>query len=251
MNVWTYGRKRWFGQPRAIILVALLLLAASAGCTAAETQSNGQSTPTTTEALAAPTSTQPPATPTTAPATMEMVEATIPSGWLTHTNQSCDYAISYPPEMQIADQDANSQILAFSVDDPGGAARNFIYVSTIDQNGPDTGEGIVYNYDPAETELLLGMQVGESRPSRDIADVAEWFTYERKPDTPLAGHDAQTYENAKPWEFPEGTKEIRYYLSLNGCTYLIGAYLDATGSSQPGAINEALFDQIVATIQLP
>ena len=41
-------------------------------------------------------------------------------------------------------------------------------------------------------------------------------------------------ENIQPWEFPPGTKEIRYYLQANGCTYLIGGYVDATGSNQPG-----------------
>ena len=53
-----------------------------------------------------------------------------------------------------------------------------------------------------------------------------------------------------PWEFPPGTKEIRYYLQANGCTCLIGGYMDATGSSQAGAINKELFDQVIATFQV-
>jgi len=95
------------------------------------------------------------------------------------------------------------------------------------------------------------MQVGESKPSRDIADVSEWFTYERKPDTIISGYEAKTCENNQPWEFPGGTKEVRYYLMLNDCTYMIGGYLDTTNSIEAGAINEELFNQIVATIQLP
>jgi hypothetical protein len=58
------------------------------------------------------------------------------------------------------------------------------------------------------------------------------------------------YANTQPWEFPAGTKEIRYYLKANGCTYLIGGYVDTTGSNQPGAINEELFNQVIATFRL-
>jgi hypothetical protein len=80
--------------------------------------------------------------------------------------------------------------------------------------------------------------------------VESGFTYQRQSDTLISGYTAQTYENIQPWEFPGGTKEIRYYLSLNGCMYLIGSYLDTTQSNQAGAITEELFNQIVATIQL-
>jgi hypothetical protein len=121
----------------------------------------------------------------------------------------------------------------------------------IDQESQAIGEGIIYNYNPRETDMLLNMRVGESKALRDIADVAPWFTYERKPDATIGGHDAQAYVNTQPWEFPEGTKEIRYYLLLDGCTYMIGGYLDALGLNETGAINEELFNQIVATIQLP
>jgi len=78
----------------------------------------------------------------------------------------------------------------------------------------------------------------------------EWFTYTRLPDTVINNYAAQTYENTQPWEFPAGTKEIRYYLKANGCTYLIGGYVDTTGSNQPGAINEELFNQVIATFQV-
>ncbi|MEO7840406.1 MAG: hypothetical protein ABIU06_13745 [Anaerolineales bacterium] len=54
----------------------------------------------------------------------------------------------------------------------------------------------------------------------------------------------------QPWKFPLGTKEIRYTLQANGCTYLIGGYLATVGSGQPGAIDEELFDQVIATFRL-
>lgn len=80
--------------------------------------------------------------------------------------------------------------------------------------------------------------------------VTPQFTYQRQPDTTIGGYAVQTYENVQPWEFPAGTKEIQYYVSLNGCTYQIGVYLDATQSNQPGAITEDLLRQIVATIRV-
>jgi hypothetical protein len=182
-------------------------------------------------------------------------EAPAPAGWLTHTSQQCEYAISYPAEMQVTDQNRYSQIFGFKLANPEEGARNFIYVSMITpeiQNRVKQGinNGDVYNYDPVHTEILLNMQVGESKPVHMSPKMETWFTYERKPDTQISDHTAQTYENLQPWEFPAGTKEIRYYWSLNGCSYLIGGYLDTTESNQPGAITEYLFHQIVATIQL-
>jgi hypothetical protein len=106
---------------------------------------------------------------------------------------------------------------------------------------------IIYNYDPAVAEALRNLQIGESRAVHEQPDLAQWFTYTRLPDVTLNNQSAQAYENTAPWEFPSGTREVRYYLQANGCTYLIGGYLDATGTNPAGSINEALFSQIVAT----
>jgi len=180
-------------------------------------------------------------------------EALIPAGWATHTaSQQCGYAISHPSEMLAHAENPHSETLVFNLDNPEEGARNFIYISVIT---PEVKAGVytngdVYNYDPAESEILLNMRVGESKSTREFPNVESGFTYERKPDTLISGYAAQTYENVQPWEFPDGTKEIRYYLSLNGCTYLFGSYLDTTQSDQPGAITEELFNQIVATFQV-
>jgi hypothetical protein len=205
-----------------------------------------------------PTPVPPTLTPTPVPTTPLFTatsEALIPAGWATHTSQQCEYAISHPSEMQVTGQNRYDWTLGFNLANPDEGARNFIYVSVI---APEiqimVKQGIylndVYNYDPANTEILLNMKVGDSKPVHKDPNLAPWFTYQRQPDTLISGHAAQTYENVWPWEFPGGTKEIRYYLSLNRCTYLIGGYLDTTGSNQPGAITEDLFHQIVATIQL-
>lgn len=200
----------------------------------------------------APTPTVESATPTSPPlpSPTAPVEATQPSGWETYTSQDqCGYAISHPPDMEGTSQATDSWILSISQAGPSGPSVNFIYVSVI----PDDfqgGPGIIYNYDPAETETLLNMQVGESKSLREDLGIDQGFTYTRLLDANLLDGAAQTYENTQPWEFPPGTKEIRYYLKGNGCTYMIGGYFDTTGSQEPGAISEALFDEIIASFHL-
>ena len=178
------------------------------------------------------------------------VEATLPSGWETYTNdEQCGYAISHPAGMEGTSQAMHSWSLTHIATEPIGLDPNFVYVSVI----PDDfqgGPGVIYNYDPAETETLLNMQVGESRSFRDDPNLAPWFTYTRLPDTTLSNQTAQTYENTQPWEFPLGTKEIRYYLQANGCTYLIGGYMATVGSGEPRAISQELFEEIIATFQV-
>lgn len=187
----------------------------------------------------------------------ESDEAPIPAGWATYASvsQQCGYAISYPSEFQVTDQTPYSQLFSFNLPESDAGARNFVFVSVITpeiQNAVKDGlyNHEVYNYDPAATEILLNVQVGESQSVHQSPSVASGFTFERKPDTQLSGHSVLTFENLQPWEFPAGSKEIRYYLSLDGCIYLIGGYMDITGSDLPGTITEASFNQIVATFQV-
>ena len=95
-----------------------------------------------------------------------------------------------------------------------------------------------------------GWQSGSLREGTNLADMVPWFTHTRLPDTTLSNQTAQTYENTRPWEFPAGTKEIRYYLQANGCTYLIGGYMATVDSGEPRAISQELFDEIIATFQV-
>lgn len=230
----------WLGQLWMTISMASLLLVVSAGCVAGSPQSPSQPAPVATEPQAAPTTSLPTATS----------EAMIPAGWATYTTERCEYAIGYPPEIQVTNNGPYSRLLDFEPANPDERTPNFVYVSVIDQDIQSLGEEGVYNYDPAGIEILLNMQVGESKSLSQVSDLADWFTYQRQPDTMINGYAAKTYENLQPWEFPAGTKENRYFLSLDGCTYLIGGYLDTTGSNQPGAITEELFHQMIATIRL-
>ena len=183
-------------------------------------------------------------------------QAPIPAAWTTYTSasQQCGYEISYPSEMQFTEQTPYSQILSFKLPDPDAVNPNFIYVSVVTteiQKMVEDGNynHDVYNYDPMATETLLALQPGESKSIHQAPDMEKWFTFERKPDTDINGHPAQTYENLLPWEFPDGTKETRYILSSEGCTYLIGGFVDITPSDQPGEITQSLFQQIIATVQ--
>jgi len=191
----------------------------------------------------------------TAPAGNSQVP--IPTGWVTYTsaNQQCGYGISYPSEIQINEQTPYSQIFSFKLSDPDAVNPNFIYMSVVTPEIQKiVEEGIynhaVYNYDPMATEILLNMQIGESKSVHQTPDMETWFTFERKPDAQINGQAAQTYENFSPWEFPGGTKEIRYHLSLDRCVYLIGGFVDTTGLDQQGAITEDLFQQIIDTVQV-
>ena len=177
-------------------------------------------------------------------------EATLPPGWETYASQGqCGYAISHPADMQMTSQGTYSGILGTSASESDGPVLNFVYISLIPE-GFQGEAGEIYNHDPAATETLLKMQVGESKPLHDNLNAAQGFTYTRLPDTTLSDQSAQMYENSQPWEFPTGTKEIRYYLQGNGCTYLVGGYMDTLGSSQTRAMDEKLFDQIMTTFHL-
>ena len=154
--------------------------------------------------------------------------------------------------MDITGQGTYSWIVGFATTEPTGPVPNFIYISVIPADFPRSGSepGAIYNYDPAETQTLLDLPVGENGSLREDPNLAPSFTYTRLPDATLGNQAARAYENTQPWEFPPGTKEIRYYLQANGCIYLVGGYIATAGSGQMGAINEELFDQIMATFQV-
>jgi hypothetical protein len=221
-------------------LMILGILFVAAGCAPQSTQP------------AEPSAVPPAPTLPSMPSPTVPVEATSPSGWETYTNQGeCSYAISHPSNMDGTSQGTYSWNLSVSASEPVGLVANFIYISVIPDGFQGGEDGSIYNYHPAETQTLLNMPVGESRSLRDFdPDLAPWFTYTRLPDTTLGNQATQAYENPQPWEFPAGTKELRYYLKANGCTYLIGGYMATVGSGQPGAIDQGLFDQILATFRL-
>lgn len=206
-------------QALASLVMLSILLAGLVGCT--------------------PASTQPPLRPT----------PTVPPGWETAAASAdqgqCGFVIDHPSAMDFASQGEHSWILRSTATE----IPNFIYISIIPDDLRSEGTGI-YNYDPGETQTLLNMQIGDSLSLRDDPTLESWFTYTRLPDTMLGDQAARAYENTQPWEFPLGAEEIRYYVQVNNCTYLIGAYIATVGSGQPGAIDEDSFDEIMASFRL-
>ena len=228
-------------QIKTLIFVGMILLLASA-CG----QFNPAPAPVVTQE---PVQTEPvvnesPTEPVMVPVTEEIVP---PAGWATtsHAVQTCAYQISFPADMQVSEQGANSRLIRFALTDPDGVARNFVYVSIITEELRNADAGDVYNYSPMATNLLFGLQLGESASLHDNADIAPWFTFQRLHDATISGQTALAFENIQPWEFPVGTKELRYHITINDCMYQIGGYMDTTGSNQPGMITEDLFHQIM------
>ena len=241
MNTKTQVRGPWMSQSGVRLVILSLLFGGVAGCATAGTQPVD---PTTAPPPAAATQ---PIVPTTAP---PAIEVTLPSGWESYTSQGqCGYSISHPADMEGASEGTYSWILNSKTTEPSGPFPNFIYVSVIPADFQGGG-GEIYNYDPAETQTLLGLPVGESKSLREDPALAPWFTYTRLTDTALSSQAAQTYENTQPWEFPPETSEIRYYLQANGCTYLIGGYMATVGSGEPGAISQERFNEIMATFRV-
>ena len=226
----------------AVRLVFLsLLFGGVVGCAPARTQPVEPTIPAPTVAGTQPVD------PTTAP---PVVEETLPSDWASYTNPGpCGYTISHPADMAGASQNTYSWILNYRTTDPSGPFPNFIYVSVIPADFQG-GSGEIYNYDPADTQTLLGLPVGESKSLREDPSIAPSFTYTRLADITLGNSAAQAYENTQPWEFPAGTKEIRYYLQGNGCTYLVGGYMDTMGAGDVGAISQERFNEIMDTFQV-
>ncbi len=174
-------------------------------------------------------------------------EINVPSGWETHQDSQLHFSLSHPSEAEGAYNGEYSWLLNTQPANTDEAMHNFVYVSVIpkDFQGVD---GEIYNYNTAATKILLSIPVGESKSVH--ANLNEGFTYTRLPDTTINGQTAMAFENTQPWEFPAGTKEIRYYLQLEDFTILFGAYVDTSGSDQPGNLTEDLFNQIVATFQV-
>jgi hypothetical protein len=239
MKLGTQTQDSWTGQLGMRVAILSLVFSGVVGCAPA-TQPVDPATPVTTAAATQPTD----------PATAPVVEATLPSGWESYTSPGpCGYTISFPADMEGASQNMYSWLLNYPGTEPNGPYPNFVYVSVIPADFQG-GAGEIYNYDPAAAQTLLSMQVGESKSLHEDPNLAPSFTYTRLTDTTLSDSAAQTYENVQPWEFPAGTKEVRYYLQGNGCTYLVGAYMDSTGSGEPGRISQARFDEIMATFRI-
>ncbi|MCB0076672.1 MAG: hypothetical protein KDD73_04560 [Anaerolineales bacterium] len=99
-----------------------------------------------------------------------------------------------------------------------------------------------------DTDRLLAIDIGESL-SLSGGDEAAFFTYTRQPDLTINGMNATVYRNATPWEFPQGTRELRYYIESDDLRFIIGGTLSEGGTPRDGPISHTLFEEVAATFQ--
>jgi hypothetical protein len=231
----------WFDRSlRQTLLAICIMLAAAAGCSPAPAEQEASPSPAASQATEHPTATTAIQTPSTA-------------GWITETRSgACPFHLSHPPGMEAASEGDFSQSFSSKAEAPPSAAASFVYVSVVN---PEISSLIeqgqydfeVYNFDPAEAAQLRSLQVGESISVNPVAEMAQWFTFERLPDREINGQLSLAFVNRQPWEFPEGILELRYLLTTNDCTYQIGAYLASADSGQTDAMTEDLLSRMVET----
>lgn len=174
---------------------------------------------------------------------------TVPQGWKIYKDTKFNYAVSYPVDQKFTVQPngTNSIMIVKLTTEPGAGPANFIYVSVIPKNS-FVNSGVIYNFNQPQFEMLEQIKVGDSisLSQNDNPELNDYFTYKRLPDITLASYKAKVYSNDKPWEFPSGTSEFRYYIEKNSFIYLIGGYVEAS-DIQNYYISKKTFFEILKT----
>ena len=141
----------------ARIVLLSLLFGGVAGCAQVGTQPVDLATPT--------------ATAPSIPSPTEAVEATLPrcprDGRPTPARDNAATPSATQQTWTAPARRLHSWILTYTATEPSGPVPNFVYISVIPGDFQSGRQGVIYNYDPAETETLLNMQVGESRSFRE------------------------------------------------------------------------------------
>ncbi|OGG64684.1 hypothetical protein A3C18_00130 [Candidatus Kaiserbacteria bacterium RIFCSPHIGHO2_02_FULL_54_11b] len=170
------------------------------------------------------------------------VNAVAPKDWKEYSNDSLGVRFFSPTRLTVAQNGSYS----VTISDASAQTAEFYYVSVVPSTLLDTNEAEVYNYQKAFHQKLLGLAVGEKANLADVANLAEWYTYVRQPDTVVNGRTARVFLNQNPWEFPAGTREYRYVFELRNKTVLVGGYF--TDTQVPTRLNLAEFEQIVSSM---
>jgi hypothetical protein len=170
-------------------------------------------------------------------------------GWETYTNARWSYSIGFPPGMEAREQSSNSWMAAYPTSASSQAPSNLVYVLVAPPNYPPERD-LIGSFGPPQAGMLLNLAIGDGISINGQGEMADGLIFTRLPETTLAGFPAAAFENNQPWQYPQGTKEIRYLLKLNDVLYVVGGFINATGADQPGTISQSLFDQIISTFQL-
>lgn len=206
-----------------LALVALMLAAcqpAAATVAPVETQS-----PAATDLPAEPTAVAPTAAVPTAAPTAESSVPQVPEGWNVFTDAANGYAVAYPPAWEICQEQAASRIFCEIQAVPEGMGLPLrMYISVIPQDATNENFEIYNFFPPARVREFMALQVGESLLKEPQVMAPDFFSYTRLPDRMVAGWNALVIENAKPWEFPAGTKDRVVFIVTEGDIYMIGMY---------------------------
>jgi hypothetical protein len=183
--------------------------------------------------------------PTVAPAG----KVTIPDGWKTYNSETLKYSISYPESYNVEANGENSIIIQKPLKTPSVGPANFVYVSVVTEDKYEN-DGAVYNFNDDDYEKLMDLDIGDSVSfaASDQPELSKWFTYNRIEDTVIDGQPTRRFENKSPWEFPPGTKEVRYIFEDDGVIYVLGYYYGGDGLENTIDPYEAF--NIVSTFKL-
>lgn len=165
-----------------------------------------------------------------------------------YVNEKLKFGLDIPDAFKVEDNGEFSITISPDKKLEGQGPVNFIYVSVVPKDEP-ANEGEIYNYNPSQFKKLQDLEIGKSVSLADAGQpkLKEWFTYTRSEDVMIDGRPAKKLQNKKPWEFPTGTAEARYFFETNGVIYILGYY---TSASEGSDLNDEAAYKIVSSFQL-
>ncbi|OGC92219.1 hypothetical protein A2899_04990 [Candidatus Amesbacteria bacterium RIFCSPLOWO2_01_FULL_49_25] len=163
------------------------------------------------------------------------------SPWQTYTDSRYRYSISYPSDFTVV-QDSQYSIRIFHPPAQSGADPvNFVYVSAFPKDTPAQNTDFL--------TALSALKVNQTRSLAEVdSDQDQWFTYTRLEDASISATPARLFLNSQPWNLPEGSQELMYYLQNPDVEFLIGGFIESPDPVQK--ITRSQFDQIVSSFKL-
>lgn len=178
----------------------------------------------------------------------DILVSNTPTPTPSYVNSKLKFSLDLPSEFKVEENGEYSITITPDKKIEGQGPVNFIYISVVPKD-VQVEVGEIYNYNQAQYNKLLELEIGESVSLSDASQpkLKGWFTYTRGDDVTIDGKPVKKLQNKKPWEFPAGTVENRYILESNGTLYILGFYF---GSTQSAEINEETAFKIISTLKL-
>lgn len=160
----------------------------------------------------------------------------------TISEKDLGYSLTIPENWVSEKNGQFSRLYYQNTSEPGAGPGNFLYISVVPK-GFQGSAGEIYNYNAEDVSSMRKMEARAEYTVGGIEnpELAQYFTYKREEDRMLGGYGAQVYTNAKPWEFPAGTTEHRYFIFFEEATFIIGSY---TGGEISKNESDAVFSSL-------